>query len=91
MCIRDRYIVATLYNENVVRISFVGHSLGGLVQSFAVAYISYNYPWFFEKVEPINFVIMASPMLGIVSDNALYVQRLLAMGIVCLLYTSRCV
>lgn len=76
------YIVATLYNENVVRISFVGHSLGGLVQSFAVAYISYNYPWFFEKVEPINFVIMASPMLGIVSDNALYVQRLLAMGIV---------
>lgn len=76
------HIVHNLYNERTVKISFIAHSLGGLVQSFAIAYISYNYPWFFEKIEPVNFIVMASPMLGTVSDNAVYIQRLLAMGIV---------
>ena len=75
------HIVHNLYNDATVKISFIGHSLGGLVQSFAIAYISYNYPKFFEQVEPVNFITMASPMLGIVSDNAVYIQRLLAMGI----------
>lgn len=76
------YIVKQLYNEKVVKISFVGHSLGGLVQAFAIAYISYTYPWFFSKVKPVNFITLASPLVGIVSDNAVYIQRLLAMGIV---------
>ncbi|CDO94743.1 unnamed protein product [Kluyveromyces dobzhanskii CBS 2104] len=76
------HIVHNLRNEETVKISFIGHSLGGLVQSFAIAYISYNYPTFFENVEPVHFITLASPMLGTVSDNAVYIQRLLAMGIV---------
>lgn len=76
------YIVKELYNDRVNKISFVGHSLGGLVQTFAIAYISVNYPWFFERVTPINFVTLASPLLGIVTDNPAYVKMFLSFGIV---------
>ncbi|SCU81922.1 LADA_0C01860g1_1 [Lachancea dasiensis] len=76
------HIVKELYHERVKKISLVGHSLGGLVQTFAIAYISVNYPWFFEKVEPINFITLASPLLGIVTDNPAYVNLLLTFGIV---------
>ncbi|SCV04222.1 LANO_0G08900g1_1 [Lachancea nothofagi CBS 11611] len=76
------YIVKELYSERVTKISLIGHSLGGLAQTFAIAYISINYPWFFEKVQPINFVTLASPLLGIVTDNPAYVNLLLSFGIV---------
>lgn len=76
------YIVNQLYNQRVIKISFIGHSLGGLVQTFAIAYISINYPWFFEKVIPINFITLASPLLGIVTDNPAYIKMLLSAGIV---------
>lgn len=76
------YIVNELYHDRVVKISFIGHSLGGLVQTFAIAYISVKYPWFFQKVEPINFITLASPLLGIVTDNPAYVNILLSFGIV---------
>lgn len=47
------------------RISFVGHSLGGPVQAYAITYIVNKDPKFFDKIKPQNFIIMASPMLGI--------------------------
>ncbi|AAS51635.1 ADL285Cp [Eremothecium gossypii ATCC 10895] len=76
------YIVKQLYNERIKRISFIGHSLGGLTQTFAIAYIAINYPWFFEKVDPVNFVALSSPLLGIVTNNPAYVNILLSMGVV---------
>jgi hypothetical protein len=76
------YIIQELYNEDVKKISFVGHSLGGLVQTFAIAYIQVNFPWFFERVQPINFITMASPLLGIVTDNPAYVKAALSFGFV---------
>ncbi|KAH3686673.1 hypothetical protein WICPIJ_002317, partial [Wickerhamomyces pijperi] len=76
------FIVNELYKENIDKISFIGHSLGGLIQTFAIAYIQLNFPWFFQKVEPINFITMASPLLGIVNDNPTYVKAALFMGAV---------
>lgn len=76
------YIVSTLYDTNTKKISFIGHSLGGLVQTFAIAYIAVKYPWFFENVEPINFIAMASPLLGIVTDNPAYIKMLLSFGVI---------
>lgn len=67
---------------NVSKISFIGHSLGGLIQTFAVAYIQHNYPEFFMKVQPENFITMASPLLGISNENPAYVQLFLSIGIV---------
>ena len=72
----------SLNNGQVTKISFVGHSLGGCVQTFAIAYLRLNFPWFFEKIKPINFVAIASPLLGVANENPLYVQMVLSAGFV---------
>lgn len=63
-------------------ISFIGHSLGGLVQTYAIAYIHKHSPEFFKLITPINFVTMASPMLGLSNENPLYVKFALDFGLV---------
>ncbi|KAK5108964.1 hypothetical protein LTR62_007679 [Meristemomyces frigidus] len=63
-------------------ISFVGHSLGGLIQTYAVAYIQKHSPTFFEQIQPVNFIAMASPMLGLSNENPLYVKFALDFGLV---------
>ncbi|KAF2863895.1 DUF676-domain-containing protein, partial [Piedraia hortae CBS 480.64] len=63
-------------------ISFVGHSLGGLVQTYAIAYIHKHSPTFFHQIEPRSFICMASPMLGLSNENPLYVKFALDFGLV---------
>ncbi|KAH8732416.1 putative serine esterase-domain-containing protein [Phaeosphaeriaceae sp. PMI808] len=63
-------------------ISFIGHSLGGLVQTYAVAYIHKHSPQFFDNIKPINFITMASPMLGLSNENPMYVKFALDFGLV---------
>ncbi|RKP31635.1 DUF676-domain-containing protein [Metschnikowia bicuspidata] len=77
-------VVALVENkafENAAKISFIGHSLGGPVQTFAIAYIEVNYPWVFRKLQPTNFITLASPMLGVTHDNPAYVKMALLAGI----------
>ncbi|KAF2133510.1 DUF676-domain-containing protein [Dothidotthia symphoricarpi CBS 119687] len=63
-------------------ISFIGHSLGGLVQTYAIAYIHKHSPQFFENIKPINFIAMASPFLGLSNENPMYVKFALDFGLV---------
>ncbi|TIA73655.1 DUF676-domain-containing protein [Aureobasidium pullulans] len=63
-------------------ISFIGHSLGGLIQTYAVAYIQKHAPHFFEQIQPTNFICMASPMLGLSNENPMYVKFALDFGLV---------
>lgn len=63
-------------------ISFVGHSLGGLVQTYAIAYIHKHSPEFFHKIKPINFICMSSPLLGLSNENPMYVKFALDFGLV---------
>lgn len=63
-------------------ISFIGHSLGGLVQTYAIAYIHKHSPQFFENIKPINFITMASPYLGLSNENPMYVRFALDFGLV---------
>lgn len=72
-----------LYNNGkVAKISFIGHSLGGLVQTFAIAYLQNNFPWFFKNIRPINFITIASPLLGVANENPVYVKMALLAGVV---------
>ncbi|KAG5420263.1 hypothetical protein I9W82_002143 [Candida metapsilosis] len=71
-----------LNNGQVTKISFIGHSLGGCVQTFAIAYLRSNFPWFFETIKPINFIAIASPLLGVANENPLYVRVALSAGVV---------
>lgn len=63
-------------------ISFVGHSLGGLIQTYAVAYIHKHSPTFFEQIKPVNFICLAAPMLGLSNENPMYVKFALDFGLV---------
>ncbi|KAI9744081.1 MAG: hypothetical protein M1818_002233 [Claussenomyces sp. TS43310] len=66
----------------ITSISFIGHSLGGLIQTYAVAYIQKHSPQFFEIIKPINFVALATPFLGLSNENPLYVKFALDFGLV---------
>lgn len=66
----------------ITSISFIAHSLGGLIQTYAVAYIHKHSPQFFDTIKPINFVAMATPFLGLSNENPLYVKFALDFGLV---------
>ncbi|KAI9881627.1 MAG: hypothetical protein M1830_000192 [Pleopsidium flavum] len=66
----------------ITSISFIAHSLGGLIQTYAIAYIHKHSPHFFQEIKPINFVAMASPFLGLSNENPIYVKFALDFGLV---------
>ncbi|RMZ85821.1 hypothetical protein DV737_g521, partial [Chaetothyriales sp. CBS 132003] len=66
----------------ITSISFIGHSLGGLIQTYAIAYIQKHSPEFFDLINPVNFVGMASPFLGLSNENPVYVKFALDFGLV---------
>ncbi|KAK6532381.1 hypothetical protein TWF281_006570 [Arthrobotrys megalospora] len=66
----------------VTSISFIGHSLGGLVQTYAIAYIHAHDPNFFTEIQPVNFVALATPFLGLSNENPIYVKFALDFGLV---------
>ncbi|KAI0132262.1 putative serine esterase-domain-containing protein [Xylariales sp. AK1849] len=66
----------------ITSISFIGHSLGGLVQTYAIAYIQKHSPQFFTLIRPISFITLASPLLGLSNENPLYVKFALDFGLV---------
>ena len=66
----------------ITSISFIAHSLGGLTQMYAIAYIMKHSPEFFDYIKPINFIAMASPFLGLSNENPMYVKFALDFGLV---------
>ncbi|KAJ5633037.1 hypothetical protein N7490_009376 [Penicillium lividum] len=66
----------------ITSISFIGHSLGGLVQTYAIAYIHKHSPHFFEQIRPVNFIALATPFLGLSNENPMYVRFALDLGLV---------
>lgn len=71
-----------LDNTPVKKISFIAHSLGGLVQTYALFYIASHRPDFFHNIKPVNFIALASPFLGISNENPYYVKLALDIGFV---------
>lgn len=66
----------------VTSISFIGHSLGGLVQTYAIAYMRKYSPQFFERIRPVNFIALATPFLGLSNENPMYIRFALDLGLV---------
>ncbi|KAI2885441.1 hypothetical protein CBS147353_10488 [Aspergillus niger] len=82
---RDMYAEPSICGNGgyqVTSISFVGHSLGGLVQTYAIAYIQKHFPDFFDKIRPVNFIALATPFLGLSNENPVYVRFALDLGLV---------
>ncbi|KAH3676104.1 hypothetical protein WICMUC_002401 [Wickerhamomyces mucosus] len=75
--------ILNLVNDSdykITHISFVGHSLGGPVQAYAIYYIATNHPEFFNKIIPINYIMLASPILGVLTEFAKTVSLALDIG-----------
>ena len=66
----------------ITSISFIGHSLGGLIQTYAIAYIQKYSPQFFDRIKPISFITLATPFLGLSNENPVYVRFALDLGLV---------
>ncbi|PKS08804.1 hypothetical protein jhhlp_003413 [Lomentospora prolificans] len=66
----------------ITSISFIGHSLGGLIQTYAVAYCQKHSPEIFDLIRPVNFIALATPFLGLGNENPLYVRFALDSGLV---------
>ncbi|RHZ63207.1 lipase ROG1 family protein [Aspergillus thermomutatus] len=66
----------------ITSISFIGHSLGGLIQTYAIAYIQKHSPDFFNLIRPVNFIALATPFLGLSNENPMYVRFALDLGLV---------
>lgn len=66
----------------ITSISFIGHSLGGLIQTYAIAYIRKHSPEFFDRIRPVNFIALATPFLGLSNENPVYVRFALDLGLV---------
>lgn len=81
------YILDTLASgseDKIVpaKITFIAHSLGGLVQTFAIAHIQSRDPTFFDRIKPQNFICLATPFLGVSNENPGYVKFALDIGFV---------
>ncbi|CUS23462.1 LAQU0S10e00914g1_1 [Lachancea quebecensis] len=82
-----KFVIETIDNLKIrydLRyISFVGHSLGGLTQSMAIRYICLERPDIFdgsEGLEPLNFITLASPYLGVAGEVPPFVTAILDIG-----------
>lgn len=69
------------------KISFIAHSLGGLVQIYALGYLHDKtggriFRPHKSGLEPINFVTLATPWLGISAENPAYVKFALDFGLI---------
>ena len=65
------------------RISFIGHSLGGVVQNFAIAMVELmTNGQFFRKLRPVHLITLASPWLGVSAENPAYVKLALDVGLI---------
>ncbi|KAG7664745.1 uncharacterized protein J8A68_001700 [[Candida] subhashii] len=65
------------------RISFIAHSLGGLVQFYAIKYIALHKGVdYFEKygIQLENLIAMASPLLGILNEISFVISWVLDIG-----------
>ncbi|KAG5513230.1 hypothetical protein PMAC_001600 [Pneumocystis sp. 'macacae'] len=69
------------------KISFISHSLGGLIQLYAIGWIWIRTEGKFydpssNGLVPVNFITLASPWLGLFAENPIYITKALQYGIV---------
>lgn len=80
------YVMDIIDNDQdhkIDKISFIGHSLGGNVQLFAMKYIllTKGSDYFIRNnIQPVNLVCMASPILGVLSEMSFLVSWFLDLG-----------
>ncbi|QNP98136.1 Putative lipase ROG1 [Yarrowia lipolytica] len=77
-----KHIMEELVTKDTAKISFIGHSLGGLIMIYAIAYIRSHDHTFFDRIKPHHLITLASPLLGVSNENPAYVRLALDIGFI---------
>lgn len=73
----------TEHGYKIDKISFIGHSLGGLVQLYGIKHVLLKHGSdFFSRrgIQPTNLTFMASPLLGVLSEMSFLISWFLDLG-----------
>ncbi|KAF9578878.1 hypothetical protein BGW38_005110 [Lunasporangiospora selenospora] len=69
------------FPRQISRISVIGHSLGGLINIYALGYIEdITKGEFFQRIQPIQFITLATPMLGVGFEHPWVLGVALSLG-----------
>ncbi|KAK3818465.1 MAG: putative serine esterase-domain-containing protein [Benniella sp.] len=78
-----RHHASRAFPRGFSKVSLIGHSLGGLINIYALGYIEdVTKGAFFNAIQPVHFVTMASPLLGVCSEHPWVVEFALTHGTV---------
>ncbi|KAG0057684.1 hypothetical protein BGZ83_005623 [Gryganskiella cystojenkinii] len=65
------------------KLSIIGHSLGGLINIYALGYIEeVTKGDFFKTIQPVHFITMASPLLGVGFEHPWVLGYALSTGVI---------
>jgi len=72
-----------LFPRGFTKVSIIGHSLGGLINIYALGYIEeVTKGEFFKTIQPVHFITMASPLLGIGFEHPWVLGYALSVGFI---------
>ncbi|GJJ69865.1 hypothetical protein EMPS_02214 [Entomortierella parvispora] len=70
-----------VFPRGFTKVSIIGHSLGGLINIYALGYIEeVTKGEFFKTIQPVHFITMASPLLGIGFEHPWVLGYALSLG-----------
>ncbi|KFH71050.1 hypothetical protein MVEG_03896 [Podila verticillata NRRL 6337] len=74
---------STVFPRRFSKISVLGHSLGGLINIYALGYIQEKTGGdFFAQIEPVHFLTIATPLLGVGFEHPWVLGYALTLGVI---------
>ncbi|KAF9902772.1 hypothetical protein BX616_001811 [Lobosporangium transversale] len=78
---KSRNTKYSVFPRGISKISIIGHSLGGLVNIYMLGYIEdVTKGVFFNTIQPVHFITLATPLLGIGFEHPWVLGLALSMG-----------
>ncbi|KAF9926245.1 hypothetical protein FBU30_004140 [Linnemannia zychae] len=71
------------FPRGISKVSIIGHSLGGLINMYALGFIEeVTQGDFFKAIQPVHFVTIASPLLGVGFEHPWVLGYALSLGVI---------
>ncbi|KAF9437193.1 hypothetical protein BGZ76_001652 [Entomortierella beljakovae] len=79
--VNNRSQVDSIFPRGFSKVSIIGHSLGGLINIYALGYIDeVTKGAFFKTIQPVHFIAMATPLLGVGFEHPWVLGTALSLG-----------
>ncbi|KAG0288931.1 hypothetical protein BGZ96_007365 [Linnemannia gamsii] len=75
--------IAKPFPRGISKVSIIGHSLGGLINVYALGFIEeITQGAFFRTIQPAHFITLASPLLGVGFEHPWVLGYALSLGVI---------